>query len=234
MMRHCRILTSLALGAGLLGSSQPVAAQADAECLQDLADVESTHLGVLEHMSSFELRGLSTLRNAARVLVRNEKEDACEELVEAASEILEDRRAELVDAGLMVEVGDQDRLAQLQKASRVQDLVVPLRAGDVIGAPLHNTENRYLGEISDVVFDPDGRQMTHALVEVGGFLGLGGEIVAVPMNALRVTDNQSTFVLKMTAERFEAAPRLEGEALETVDDLDWREQNDLYYTLAEN
>jgi hypothetical protein len=29
-------------------------------------------------------------------------------------------------------------------------------------------------------------------------------------------------------------PRLEGEALEAVDDLDWRVQNDLYGTLAEN
>jgi sporulation protein YlmC with PRC-barrel domain len=233
-MRRFRIATTLALGAGLLGLSQPAAAQSDAECLQDLAEVESTHLGVLEHMGSFELRSLSTLRNAARVLVRNEKDDACEELVEAASEILEDRREELVDAGLMVEVGDQDRIAQLESASRIQDLVVPLRAGDVIGAPLRNTNDQYLGEISDVVFDPDGRQMTHVLVEVGGFLGLGEEIVAVPLNALRATDNNSTFVLQMAAERFEKAPRLEGERLETVDDLDWREQNDLYYTLAEN
>ena len=75
--------------------------------------------------------------------------------------------------------------------------------------------------------------MTHVLVEVVGFLGLGGEVVRVPINALRVTDNQSTFVLETAAERFEAGLRLEGEALETVDDLDWREQNDLYYTLAE-
>jgi sporulation protein YlmC with PRC-barrel domain len=192
---HFRLLTSVGIAACLLGASQPAGAQSDAECLQDLAEAESAHLGVLEHLGSFELRGLATLRNAARVLVQNDKEDACEELAEAVSEILEERRDELVDAGLMVEVGDEDRMAQLQNASRVQDLALPLRAGDIIGKAVRNMQDVYLGEISDVVFDPEGRQMTHALVEVGGFLGLGEEVVAVPMSTLRVTDNMSAFIV---------------------------------------
>jgi hypothetical protein len=73
--------------------------------------------------------------------------------------------------------------------------------------------------------------MTHALVEVGGFLGLGEEVVAVPMSTLRVTDNMSAFIVDMSEERLAEAPRLEGEQLQKVDDLDWREQNDLYYSL---
>jgi PRC-barrel domain len=153
-------------------------AQSEARCLQNLAKVESTHLGVLEHMRSFELRSLSTLRNAARILVRNGKEDTCEELVEAVAGIFEERRADLVEAGFMVDVENQDRMARLHEASRVEDLVVPLRAGDVIGAEICNTQNWYLGEVSDVVFDPDRRQITHAMVEVGGFLGLSEEIVS--------------------------------------------------------
>lgn len=230
--RPSQLVISLGIGVSLLGWSQPAAAQSDAECLQNLAEVEAKQLGVLEHMGSFEMRSLSTLRNAARVLARNDQEDACEALVEAVSEILEGRRAELVDAGLMVEAGDEDRMAQLKSASRIQDLAVPLRAGDIIGKTLRNTQDEYLGEISDVVFDPEGRQMTHALVEVGGFLGLGEEIVAVPFGTLRITDNLNTFILDMDQARFAEAPRLEGGQLQKVDDLDWREQNDLYYSLA--
>jgi hypothetical protein len=233
MLIRLTLLAALGLGAGPLLLDRPARAQADPECLKDLAAAESAHLGILEHMSSFELRSLSTLRNAARVLTRNDQEDACEELVEAVAEILDDRRDEMVDAGLMVSAEDQDRVAQLQSASRVEDLVRPLRAGDVIGAGLRNTQDEYLGEISDVVFDPEGRQMTHALVEVGGFLGLGQEVVAVPLSALRVTDNMSTFLLEMSPERFAKAPRLGDEQMAQVDDLDWRQQNDLYYTLAE-
>lgn len=231
-IRRFELLASIAIGAGLLGTGQPAVAQPEAECLQDLAEVEARHLGVLEHMGSFELRGLSTLRNAARVLVRHDKEDACEELVEAVGEMLEERRDALVESGVMVEVDDQDQIERLRNASRIRDLVVPLRAGHLIGAALRNMEDQYLGEISDVVFDPEGRQITHALVEVGGFLGLGEDIVAVPLAALRVTDDMSTFVLDMNEERFDEAPRLEEERLDLVDDVAWREQNDLYYNLA--
>lgn len=232
IVRRFKVLAGLGIGAGVLGLGQPAVAQSEAECLQELAEVESTHLGVLEHLGSFELRSLATLRNAAQVLVRTGKEDACEELVEAVGEILQERRDELVDTGVMVDVEDQGRIEQLRNASRVQDLALPVRAGDLIGAALRNTQDQYLGEIADVVFDPEGRQMTHALVEVGGFLGLGEEVVAVPLSTLRVTDNLNTFILDMGKERFAEAPRLEGERLQKVDDLDWREQNDLYYTLA--
>src|SRR5918995_1739288 len=85
----------------------------------------------------------------------------------------------------------------------------PLRAGDIIGSSLRNTQDQYLGEISDVVFDPNSHEITHALVEKGGFLGLGQEVVAVPMTALRVTDDLEIFVVDMTKERFAEAPRLE-------------------------
>ena len=229
--RRAKLLTTLGLGAGLLGIGQPATAQSD-ECLNEFAAVEAKQLGVLEHMGSFELRSLSTLRNAARVLATNDQEDACEELVEAVSDILDGRREELVDAGLMVEVGEEDRMLQLQNASRIEDLAVPLRAGDVIGKAVRNMQDEYLGEISDVVFDPEGGHMTHALVEVGGFLGLGEEIVAVPLSALRVSNNLNTFILDMDEERFAEAPRLESTQLQKVDDLDWREQNDLYYSLT--
>lgn len=232
-MKRSPLLASIAIGTGLLGLGHPAVAQTDAECLRELAEIESAHLGVLEHMSAFELRSLSALRDAAQVLVRNDKEDACEELVEAVGEILEERREELVDAGLMVEIGDEERLARLENAPLVDQLVAPLRAGNLIGSTLRNTQDEDLGEISDVVFDPDGRTMTHALVEVGGFLGLGEEIVAVPLDVMRVTEDMSTFVLDMSKARFEEAPRVERDQLQQVDDLDWREQNDMYYALSE-
>ena len=233
-MKRASLLATVTVGTIAVGLAGPAAAQNQSECLQDLAEIESTHLGVLEHMSSFELRSLSTLRNAAHVLVRTEHEDTCEEVVEAVGEMLAERRQELVDAGLMVEVDDEARLAKLKNAQHVNDLAQPVRAGDIIGGDLRNMHDEYLGEIDDVVFDPDGRQITHALVSVGGFLGLGEELIAVPLGALRVTDNLNTYVVEMTRERFDEAPRLEGAQIEQVHDQAWRDQNDLYYTIAAN
>lgn len=222
------VRTVLIVGSIVVGVGSPALAQDDAECLRDLADIEARHLGVLDHLGSFERRSLATLRNAAHVLVRTGQEDACEEVVEAVEDILSERREEFVEAGLMVEVDDEARITQLKTAPQVVQLERPLRAGDIIGSSLRNTQDEYLGEISDVVFDPDSHEITHALVEKGGFLGLGQEVVAVPMTALRVTDDLETFVVDMTKERFAEAPRLEDDILSQPD---WRTANDTYFAL---
>jgi sporulation protein YlmC with PRC-barrel domain len=209
----------------------PALAQADSECLRDLADVEARQVGVMEHLSSFERRSMTTLRNAVHVLVRTGHDDACEEVVEAVAEILGTRRDELVDSGVMVDVDDQERVTQLETAPQVTELEQPLRAGNMIGGSLRNTRDEHLGEISDVVFDPETNQITHVLAEVGGFLGLGQDVVAVPLSALRVTDDHETYVLAMTPERLEEAPRVQGDTLQQPD---WAQENDMYYALGSN
>lgn len=209
----------------------PALAQVDSECLRDLAEVEARQVGVMEHMSSFERRSMTTLRNAVHVLVRTGHDDACEELVEAVAEILGARRDELVDSGVMVDVDDQERVTQLENAPQVTELEQPLRAGDMIGGSLRNTRDEHLGEISDVVFDPETNQITHVLAEVGGFLGLGQDVVAVPLSALRVTDDHETYVLAMTPERLEEAPRVQAD---TLQQSDWAQENDMYYALGGN
>ena len=227
-MTSIGIRCAMISGSILLGLGSPALAQEDSECLRDLADIEARQLGVLEHLGSFERRSLTTLRNAVHVLVRTGQEDACEEVVEAVEDILSERREEFVEAGLMVEADDQARITQLETAPKVDQLERPLRAGDVIGSSLRNTQDQYLGEIGDVVFDPDSHEITHALVEKGGFLGLGQEVVAVPMTALRVTDDLETFIVAMTKERFEEAPRLEDDILSQPD---WQTANDTYFAL---
>jgi len=226
-----RLLSGIGGGGMLLGLAAPAAAQTDSECLRDLANVEARQVGVMEHMGSFERRSLATLRNAVHVLVRTGHDDACEEVVEAVEEILGQRRDELVDAGIMVDVSDQERVTQLETAPQVTELEQPLRAGNMIGGALRNTRDEHLGEISDVVFDPETNQITHVLAEVGGFLGLGKDVVAVPLSALRVTDDHETYVLAMTPERLEEAPRVEGDALQQPG---WEQENDLYYALSGN
>jgi sporulation protein YlmC with PRC-barrel domain len=226
-----RLLGSIGGGSLLLGLAGPALAQDDSECLRDLADIEARQVGVMEHLGSFERRSLSTLRNAANVLVRTGHDDACEEVVEAVEEILGERRDELVETGVMVDVDDQERVSQLESAPKVSALEQPLRAGDMIGKSLRSTRDEYLGEISDVVFDPEGGSITHALVEIGGFLGLGEDVVAVPLSALQVTDDHSTYIIAMTPERLDEAPRVQADTLQKPD---WNQDNDMYYALGQN
>ena len=213
------------------GAAVTLAAPALAdECLEDLAAVDSENVGIRQHLSDQELRGYTTLRQAARFLMQNEREDACEELVETYNEMVLERREELVDEGLMVDLDEQQRIDQLTSAPMVSELDRPLSAGNIIGSDLRNFRNVDLGDITDIVIGPESGDITHVLVESGGFLGLGEDIVAVPLPSLRIADNGNTFVLDMAEERFEEAPEVE---TDNITDEGWLDQNDSYYTSAQ-
>lgn len=207
--------------------SGPALAQ---ECLEDLAAVDSQNVGIREHLSEQERRGYTTIRQAARFLVQNDREDACEELAETYAAMVRDRREALVEEGLMVDVGEQERVDQLKAAPSVADLGRPLSAGNIIGSDVRNLQNEDLGDVTDVVIGSGSGTISHILVESGGFLGLGEDIVAVPMQALKVADNGSTFVLDITRERFQEAPKVEEGSLT---EQAWLDENDGYFTSAQ-
>lgn len=58
------------------------------------------------------------------------------------------------------------------------------RLSRLIGSAVYNDQNERVGSIDDLVMTQDNR-VTMAVVSVGGFLGLGSKLVAVPWNQLR-------------------------------------------------
>lgn len=58
------------------------------------------------------------------------------------------------------------------------------RASKVIGVNVYNEANEKVGDISELIIDSAGR-VEGAVLSVGGFLGLGEHLVAVPMNQLK-------------------------------------------------
>jgi sporulation protein YlmC with PRC-barrel domain len=58
------------------------------------------------------------------------------------------------------------------------------RASKLIGSTVKNDRNETIGSIDDIVIDEKGQ--LYAVLEVGGFLGLGGHRVALPYNALKI------------------------------------------------
>lgn len=106
---------------------------------------------------------------------------------------------------------------------------------DLIGATIHNTKNKRLGEIDDVVASKN--QIQYVLVSYGGFLGLGEEQVVVPWQRLRVaviTDENGRvedriFVLNMSEKQLEAAPRFKKGDEKWLRDEDWQKKNLEHY-----
>lgn len=59
-----------------------------------------------------------------------------------------------------------------------------MRASELIGKDVYGANNEDIGEVDDVLINPNG-QVIGVIVGVGGFLGIGETNVAVPMNALQ-------------------------------------------------
>ncbi|SHI42298.1 PRC-barrel domain-containing protein [Roseomonas rosea] len=67
------------------------------------------------------------------------------------------------------------------------------RVSRIIGSNVYNERNESIGSVDDVIL-PSGGSSPMAIVSVGGFLGIGAKLVAVPMSELRwsAADNRWT------------------------------------------
>ena len=65
-----------------------------------------------------------------------------------------------------------------------QAIAVGNRASKLIGAPVHNEQGEKVGSVDDLIISPD-RSVSFAIVSIGGFLGLGSRLVAIPVEQLR-------------------------------------------------
>jgi hypothetical protein len=54
------------------------------------------------------------------------------------------------------------------------------RASKLIGATVYNEANQRIGKIGDLIIAPDG-SISVAVLDVGGFLGVGSRHVAIPV-----------------------------------------------------
>jgi hypothetical protein len=61
------------------------------------------------------------------------------------------------------------------------------------GTKVVNPQNQELGELDDLIIGKD--RVLFAIIEVGGFLGLGSYLIAVPYTSLQISDGGKRIVL---------------------------------------
>lgn len=79
-----------------------------------------------------------------------------------------------------------------------------LRANTLIGMRVRNTESENLGKINDLLFDDKGA-IQAAVVSVGGFLGIGDKLVAVPWSNVKLEGDGRSALLAMTKDQLKQA-----------------------------
>lgn len=68
------------------------------------------------------------------------------------------------------------------------------RVSKLVGASVQNDKGEKIGKIDDLIVAPGGT-LTIAVIEVGGFLGIGAHLVAIPVRQLKVQDKAPKVVL---------------------------------------
>lgn len=67
----------------------------------------------------------------------------------------------------------------------VKVVALGFRVSQLLGKPVYNPQGETIGHLDDFVVQRDKVLMT--IINVGGFLGIGGRLVAIPYSSLRMT-----------------------------------------------
>ena len=79
------------------------------------------------------------------------------------------------------------------------------RASKIIGAGVYSDANTQIGTVDDLMMAPDDKVVL-AVLSVGGFIGLGGKLVAVPIGQLQHSQDGKLMLPGATKDSLNAQP----------------------------
>jgi len=93
----------------------------------------------------------------------------------------------------------------------------------IIGSTVINVKGETLGKIEDLVVDIDTGRIVYAILESGGFLGMGDKLLPVPWASLAALPSEGIFFLNQSKEQMEKAPAFDKKNLPNMGDMHWGE-----------
>jgi sporulation protein YlmC with PRC-barrel domain/Cu/Ag efflux protein CusF len=125
----------------------------------------------------------------------------------------------------------------LVTASFAEVNVGAYRGTKLIGADVENPQGEDLGDIEDIVVDPQTGRLQYAVLSFGGFLGLGEKYFAIPWEALKREAGQKLgdterYVLNVDRERLKNAPGFDKNNWPNMADRSWAETIYTFYDVT--
>jgi sporulation protein YlmC with PRC-barrel domain len=87
-----------------------------------------------------------------------------------------------------------------------QPSAVQVDATSVVGSVVRSSQGRDIGRVSRLMLDPREGRVTTIVITMGGMLGIGGETLSVPWNAVRVGQDGRNLVLIVDQQILESVP----------------------------
>jgi sporulation protein YlmC with PRC-barrel domain len=110
-------------------------------------------------------------------------------------------------------------------ASSTHDVISSDR---VEGTTVYNQAGEKLGTIDDLMIDKVSGQVRYAVMEFGGFLGMGTDRYPIPWSMLKYDTSQDGYVVPLDKAKIEGAPRYAEGQVPDYDDT-YRASVDKYY-----
>lgn len=194
-----RLFSAMTLSAGLLLlasgalARQDQAGEAPADCLGQLEQLRGEPAqGELSQAARQEVQ---QLHESARILAKRGDEEGCKSLAATISGIIASDESY---------VASPEASGALRDAPRLDEHLEVIRASTLLGATVRNTDNKELGTIKNAVIDVKSGTVGYVVLAFGGLIGLGEEMVAVPLDALRIVNagdaDEMFFVLPVSVE----------------------------------
>ncbi|MGD9724487.1 MAG: PRC-barrel domain-containing protein [Pirellulales bacterium] len=105
------------------------------------------------------------------------------------------------------------------------------RTSALTGLNVRNMQGEKLGTVNDLVVDISTGKISYVALSVGGVLGVGDKLFAVPYSEMKFDHgtDEMFFVLDMSKEKLEAAPGFNQADWPDFADPHWSDQIDKYY-----
>jgi sporulation protein YlmC with PRC-barrel domain len=104
-----------------------------------------------------------------------------------------------------------------------------MAADTLQGDEVRNDADENLGEITDIMIDVPTGRVAYAVMSVGGVLGMGSKLFAIPWSALQLDTEKKCFRMNVPKERFEHAPGFDKDHWPTMADQQWAEDVHSFY-----
>tara|TARA_R110000787_G_scaffold183079_2_gene295146 strand:+ start:59 stop:865 length:807 start_codon:yes stop_codon:yes gene_type:complete len=174
-------------------------------------------------------RKIYSLRDAAYVYAMDGDEKSCQLVLASMLKTYEGHQKSV---GLEADNPDLRiawRRVHLERAQPVTKMARLMRADIVIGAEIRTPNDDKVGEIEDIVLDPAQQRIAYVLASRGGFLGIGGKLVAVRWKDLRFTEDHKLYVLDIAKSAFENAPTVDRRNFDKTAETGWRQELDRFW-----
>lgn len=99
--------------------------------------------------------------------------------------------------------GHSHRLDRFNRLGRAE------KSSDLLGTEIKNYQGEKLGKLSELAVDVESGRVVNAIVSIGGFLGLGDTLIAVPPGALHWDAANKVIHLDADQAKLKAAPKFE-------------------------